>query len=203
VREQRPSRKQKYRIPVRWRTATWTFGRGGLLALMPVALAVLAGLSITACGSTATPGTVDTTRVDAAITTAISRERHQIATVTCPTGIALRKGMKFYCAAQVGREITPFRVTQTDASGHVSFVGVSAGDAPSLPTQAIAGAIADLIPRHHGARATVRCPIGIPRQRGLSFVCLATRPGRKATLFEVRQLNGHGRFGYREVHESR
>jgi hypothetical protein len=123
--------------------------------------------------------------------------------VTCPTGIALRKGMKFYCAAQVGREITPFRVTQTDSSGHVSFVGLSAGDAPRLPTQAIAGAIGDLIRSDHGTRATVRCPVGIPRQRGLSFVCSATRSGRKATLFEVRQVNGHGRFTYRDLRESR
>jgi hypothetical protein len=203
VREQPRSRKPKYRIPVRWRTATRTFLRLRLLVSMPAALVVLAGVLITGCASSATRRVVNAKRVDAAITTAISRERHQIATVTCPTGIALRRGMKFYCAAQVGQEITPFRVTQTDSSGHVSFVGVSAGGAPGLPTQAIAGAIGALIHGDHGTRATVRCPIGIPRQRGLSFVCSATGPGRKATLFEVRQLNGHGRFSYRDLHEGR
>jgi hypothetical protein len=203
VRKQPCSRKPKYRIPVRWRTATLTFVRLGPPASRPAALVVLAGALITGCGSVATPRVVNAKRVDAAITTAVSHERHQIATVTCPTGIALRKGMKFYCVAQVGREITPFRVTQTDSSGHVSFVGVSAGDTPGLPTQAIAGAIGDLIDGRHGTRATVHCPIGIPRQRGLSFVCSATRPGRKATMFEVRQLNGHGRFSYRDVHQSR
>jgi len=188
---------------VRWRTATRTFVRLRLLASMPGAFVVVAGVLITGCGSSATPRVVNAKRVDAAITTSISRERHQIATVTCPSAIALRKGMKFYCAAQVGREITPFRVTQTDSSGHVSFVGVSAGDAPSLPTQAIAGAIGDLIHGDHGTGATVRCPIGIPQQRGLSFVCSATGAGRKATLFEVRQLNGHGRVSYRDLHEGR
>jgi hypothetical protein len=198
-----PPRKRKYRIPVRCHTATRTFVLHRLLASTPAALVVLAGLLITACGSTATPGIVNPKRVAAAITTAISRERHQNATVTCPTGIALRKGVKFYCAAQIGREIAPFRVTQTDSSGHVSFVGVSAGDAPGLPTQVIAGAIRDLLRGDHGTRPTVLCPIGIPRQRGLSFVCSATRPGRTATLVEVRQVNGHGRFTYRDLRESR
>ena len=52
-------------------------------------------------------------------------KQHVTASVTCPTGIALKRGLPFYCVAQVGARITPFHVTQTDGSGHVTFVGVS------------------------------------------------------------------------------
>jgi Domain of unknown function (DUF4333) len=165
------------------------------------ALVVLVGLLVAGCGSSALPHTVNAKRVDAAISSAIGRERHVNATVTCPAGIGLRKGTKFYCVAQVGRKITPFRVTQTD-SGHVSFVGVGASDVPSVPTAAIASAIGHLIHNEHGTRATVRCPTGIPRQRGLSFVCSATGPRRTISLIEVRQINGRGRFTYRNLREN-
>lgn len=119
------------------------------------------------------------------------------ASVTCPTGITLKRGTQFYCVAQVGSRITPFRVTETNGSGHVSFVGVSKKRAPLLATSSLRTAIGATIRRSRRIEATVRCPNGIPRQRGLSFVCSATDPSGKVTLFEVHQLDGEGHVSYR------
>jgi hypothetical protein len=178
------------------------FVRHGLLRPTLPTLAVLAGLLITACGSSPTPGPIDANHVAAAITAAVHRERHKIAAVTCPAGIERRRGLRFYCVAQIGSEVTPFRVTETDSSGDVSFVGVSTADTPQLPTSAIAAALADVIRKSGTRRPVVRCPSGIPRQRGLSFVCSAAGPGHTVALLEVRQLNGDGRFTYHYLRKS-
>ena len=140
---------------------------------------------------------VNPARVSSAIAAAVRDKRHVTASVTCPTGIALKRGLPFYCVAQVGARITPFHVTQTDGSGHVTFVGVSPQHTPLLATTALADAIATSIRTSRNIRATVRCPNDIPRQRGLSFVCSAAAPSGAVTPFEVRQLDDNGHVSYR------
>jgi hypothetical protein len=160
-------------------------------------IAVVTALS--GCGSSSPkPRVVNPARVSSAIAASVRRERRVSATITCPTGVPLKARTQFYCAAQRGAQITPFRVTQTDRSGDISFVGVDPRSAPLLAATAVSRAIAASIRRSHKSRATVHCPEGMPRQRGLSFVCSAT-VAHKLTLFKVTQVDIDGHVRYQKL----
>jgi hypothetical protein len=84
---------------------------------------------LAACGSSdkkdkpTTPAKqLDTSNVAKSIEDTISSERGLTATVTCPTGIEQKKGVKFVCQATVKKQgTTPFDVTVTDDNGAVDF----------------------------------------------------------------------------------
>jgi hypothetical protein len=63
-------------------------------------------------------------RIALAIADAVQGKRHLKATVTCPVSILQAKGLKFKCAAKIKKGVGFFLVTETDAKGHVSFVGL-------------------------------------------------------------------------------
>jgi hypothetical protein len=155
-------------------------------------------LALSGCGSSGAPSkTVNSARVSSAIAATVRSKRSVHASVSCPSGVPLKQGTQFFCIAQTGAHITAFHVTETNESGHVSFVGVSRKSTPLLATTALAKAIGASILRSRHVEATVRCPNGMPRQRGLSFVCSATDPAGKKTLFEVHQLDSSGHVNYR------
>jgi uncharacterized protein DUF4333 len=158
------------------------------------AIAAAAALTLAACGSSSSPSGLDTARVAHAIEASITAQRHVTAHVSCPTGIDLQAHLTFYCVAEVGARNTPFRVTERDASGHVRYAGVTA--APLLDTNAVATSIVRSIKAKKARRASVRCPSRIPRQKGLSFVCVASTTAGD-TGFTVDQVDGAGHVTYR------
>jgi hypothetical protein len=164
-----------------------------------VAVTVAGGLIAAACGGSGGSGTTATTvspaHVEAAIASSIHRSRHVDASVTCPSGVPIHRHARFYCVAQVGAQITPFRVTETGEHGRVSYVGVSPQHTHLLGTTAVAQAIVAKIRSSKGVKAVVSCPADIPMQRGLPFACTAkTKSGD--THFEVRQVDNHGHVTY-------
>jgi hypothetical protein len=184
---------------------TWR-NRGAAAVLLPVIAVGIAG-----CGGASHPATttsrtsttaskaVDRSRVAAAIAASVKRERHVDASVTCPTGVASRTAPRFYCVAQVGARITTFAITRSGSSGQLSFAGVGGAAVPHLDAGRIEQSIAASIKGSRGAKATVRCPVDFPRQRGLSFVCTATVRSGGSTRFEVSQVDGHGHVTYRGI----
>ena len=156
--------------------------------------------ALSGCGSSSPKlRVVNPARVSSAIAASVRRERRVSATITCPTGVPLKARTQFYCVAQRGGQITPFRVMQTDGSGDIAFVGVDPRSAPLLATTAVSEDIAASIRRSRNARATVHCPEGMPRQRGLSFVCSATVLAHKLTLFKVTQVDTDGHVRYQKL----
>jgi hypothetical protein len=81
----------------------------------------LTGLS--ACGGGSPKVILNTERVERAIEASIKTQRHLTAAVTCPVPIVQKKGNNFTCFATVNGKRYPFRVTQTDDKGHVTYVG--------------------------------------------------------------------------------
>jgi hypothetical protein len=157
--------------------------------------AAACAIAVAACGGSH-HATVDAARVARAITDSARSQRHQRATVSCPTGVPLKARQRFYCVAQVGSRETPFLVTETNARGAVSYVGLQPNQVPLLSTARVAAAIRQTIHAKRGKRENVLCPASIPRQQGLEFVCAAST-GRTATYFVVREINAYGRVSYR------
>jgi hypothetical protein len=176
------------------RTASVT-RRRALQAAVGATGAVAAGLLAAACGGSGhaapTGQTVNPVKVASAIAASVRHERHLEAAVTCPSGVPLRAHQTFYCAAEVRSRVTPFAVTQTDGRGHVRYVGVSPRRTRLLGTAVVARAIVGSLEASRGVKAIVRCPVGIPMQRGLPFACtVVTKSGD--THFEVRQTDDRG-----------
>jgi hypothetical protein len=62
--------------------------------------------------------------IERAIEDAIKHQKHLKSTVTCPKPILQSTGLTFTCTAKLQKGgQTIFSVTETDASGHVKFVG--------------------------------------------------------------------------------
>lgn len=75
--------------------------------------------------SNSTPlNVLDSHRIALAITETVRSKRHLTAAVTCPASILQAKGLKFTCTAKIKNGTASFLVTETDAKGHVSFVGL-------------------------------------------------------------------------------
>jgi hypothetical protein len=99
-----------------------TFGglRPAHLAVASVAIAA----GITACGSSGSPETVNTGRVERAIAQSSLAQRGLHATVSCPSDVHVENGSVFFCTAVVGHTSTRFAVTQIDGAGHVTYEGL-------------------------------------------------------------------------------
>lgn len=87
------------------------------------AVGFIAALGLTACGSH-TP-TLDTEKVERAISDSILQKRHFQAFVACPTNTPQKKGYVFKCQATYPGGETTFLVTEQNAQGAVYYVGVS------------------------------------------------------------------------------
>jgi hypothetical protein len=66
---------------------------------------------------------LDSGTVELAIAQAVHKERHLKATVACPSPVLQQAGLVFTCYATTKLGKSPFTVTETDALGHVKFVG--------------------------------------------------------------------------------
>jgi major membrane immunogen (membrane-anchored lipoprotein) len=89
-----------------------------------VVAAAAAAVALVGCGGSDKPKTLDTERVERAIEQSILQKRKLTATVSCPSGIELKKGKKFRCIATYKGGRTPFLVTQDDDKGAVHYVGL-------------------------------------------------------------------------------
>ncbi len=95
--------------------------------------AILLGLAIAvafaACGSSSTSSSsstaakvnLNTRHVERAIELSILKQRHVHAKVVCPRIVPQEKGHNFTCIATVGKNTTPFAVTQQNNSGYVTY----------------------------------------------------------------------------------
>jgi len=73
---------------------------------------------------------LDVSRVVSAIRRSVFTQRRVRSTVTCPPQVLQQQGVTFTCTAsvrtgtrKVSRGTYPFTVTETDADGHVAYVG--------------------------------------------------------------------------------
>jgi hypothetical protein len=84
-------------------------------------LLVAAGLAVGACGSSESPTTLNTEKVERAIEHSSLAQRGLEAHVSCPSGVRQKKGRRFSCTAVTERGSTRFVVTQLDGSGQVHY----------------------------------------------------------------------------------
>ena len=85
------------------------------------ALAVGAGLSLAACGSSSSIATLDTGKIERAIAQSSLAQRGAHAEVSCPAAVPQVEGLEFSCMARVGPVSTRFLVVQRDGAGRVHF----------------------------------------------------------------------------------
>jgi hypothetical protein len=99
----------------RWLGLVVVFIAGaGAMALVAVA----AGL----WNSTSSPVILNTERVERAIESSILQQRHLTSSVSCPVNIVQKSGVVFTCQATVHGRLFPVVVSQTDSSGHVTYL---------------------------------------------------------------------------------
>jgi hypothetical protein len=86
-------------------------------------LALIVGFSLVlaACGSSESPTTLNTEKIERAIAQSSFAQRGQRARVSCPSEVPQIKGLKFSCRAVVGSVSTRFVVVEQDGSGHVHY----------------------------------------------------------------------------------
>jgi hypothetical protein len=82
---------------------------------------VTASLAVTACGSSESPTTLNTEKIERAIEQSSLDQRGTHAQVSCPSGVPQKKGWVFSCTAVTGDSRTRFVVTELDDSGHVHY----------------------------------------------------------------------------------
>jgi hypothetical protein len=161
--------------------------------------ALVIAAALAGCGAgthkRAAKGTVNATKLEAAIADSAQAQRHQHATVICPAGLPDTGGQHFYCAAQSGQSVTPFLV-KVGAGGKLSYAGVSAARTAMLSMGKLELAIKDALLAKHRAPRSVACPAQMPRQQGLEFVCAATLDSMHTVSFIVRELNSIGRVSF-------
>jgi hypothetical protein len=66
---------------------------------------------------------LDSHTIEVAIAHAIFVKKHLTAKVACPGSILQEKGLVFACTATTKDGASPFRVTEVDSSGHITFAG--------------------------------------------------------------------------------
>ena len=71
---------------------------------------------------------IDQQNLQTAIEVSIARQKHVLAIVQCPKGVAAKKGVTFTCIATLasGRQL-PFTVTGKDDKGNVHYAGFPSG----------------------------------------------------------------------------
>ena len=74
-------------------------------------------------GSAAPLVVLDVAKVERSIADSILAQRHLTSVVRCPQSVLQRTGLRFTCTATVAGRSYPFEVTETDAAGHVHYVG--------------------------------------------------------------------------------
>jgi uncharacterized protein DUF4333 len=82
---------------------------------------VAASLAAAACGSSGSPTTLNTAKVERAIEHSSLAQRGVHAQVSCPSGVPQKEGLVFSCTAVVGHASTRFVVIEQDDSGHVHY----------------------------------------------------------------------------------
>ena len=97
-------------VPSRW------LGRSLVAGLL-----VVASLALTACGSSGSPTTLNTEKVERAIEQSSLAQRGTVPQVSCPSGMPQTKGFVFSCTALTQHGSTRFVVTELDESGHVHY----------------------------------------------------------------------------------
>jgi hypothetical protein len=153
-------------------------------------------VALAACGSSHL-AKIRTPHIATAIAASVLAERHEHATVTCPTTVPLVVHSTFWCLAQVGKRMTPFQVTEASSAGNVTYVGVSAAEAPLIDATKVEAAIRHSILSERHLNDRVSCPVDVPRQAGLVFDCVAGPKHGHATVFAVTQVNSLGSVTYR------
>jgi hypothetical protein len=106
-----PTTSSERRVAPSRRLLHWSV-TGGLL---------VAGLAITACGSSGAPTILNTEKVERAIEQSSLAQRGIPTKVSCPSGVRQKKGLVFSCTAVVKGESTRFVVRELDGSGHVHY----------------------------------------------------------------------------------
>jgi hypothetical protein len=142
--------------------------------------------------------TVDAIRLEKGIAASAKAQRHHKTVVVCPPAIAVKTGLKFYCAAQAGGEVTPFLVTE-GPGGKLTYRPVPAATTPSVDMPQIEIQIAEAAHAKHETALSVSCPQEMPRQQGLVFVCAVTLTAAKVTKptsYVVREVNSVGRVTF-------
>lgn len=84
---------------------------------------VVAGLALTACGSSAAPAPtiLDTEKVERAVEGSSLAQRRVRVDVSCPSGVHQKKGVVFACSAVNSKGVTRFTVSQLDDRGRVHY----------------------------------------------------------------------------------
>lgn len=67
---------------------------------------------------------LDVTKVQHAIEASILAQRHLHSTVSCPAQVLQRANVDFTCTATVAGKRYPFAVSETNAAGHVRYLGL-------------------------------------------------------------------------------
>ncbi len=86
-----------------------------------------ASLAVTACGGSESPTILNTEKVERAIEAASLAQRDEHVTVSCPSGVHQKKGLRFSCTATgtrgpvAERASTRFAVVEMDDAGRVRF----------------------------------------------------------------------------------
>ena len=86
----------------------------GVIALVAVAAGLWNGKT--------SPVILNTERVERAIESSIVQQRHLSSSVSCPVNIVQKAGVVFSCQATVRGRVFSVVVTETDSSGHVTYV---------------------------------------------------------------------------------
>lgn len=110
--------------------ALTSIGRsGGLRGALTLVLGLAIAATLAACGSSSTSSSsstaakvdLNTPHVERAIALSILNQRHVHAKVVCPRRVPQEKGHDFTCIATVGKNTTPFIVTQQNNGGYVTY----------------------------------------------------------------------------------
>jgi hypothetical protein len=155
------------------------------------AAAASAALLLLGCGKSMP--TLNTVRIERAVTQSILTQHHLHTTVSCPKRVPRKARFAFTCTARLSVGTYPVLVTETNASGHVRYEN----QAPlvSLDIAGVERAITQSILSQRRLQATVTCPAEVIQKAGIAFTCTAMVGGR-AYPFAVTESDGDGHVRY-------
>jgi len=165
----------------------------GPAELFAVAVALLAIVCVSACGSSARD--LDSVNVERAIATSILKERDLYATVACPLKVPQRAGHVFTCTTHLDVGTYPVTVIEINGSGRVRFQ-----DEKPLVVLNIAkvqrAIEASILSQRH-LRSTVSCPAEVLQRAGLAFRCTVVIDGQaRRYTFVVSEVDNAGHVRY-------
>lgn len=177
-----PTRRLRGAGPRRWRRVL----AAGALTALPAAA--------TGCSS-ATSRTIDAASASSQISRQLAARYHATPTqVSCPSGVAARRGRTFVCTAVLDGQPIRLEATVTGTSGTFTVEPID----PILVPSSVADQLSRLISSRIGRPASVTCPGGavvvVPVQRTLT--CVATIPGATPRQVVVTVVDRRGDFGY-------